>query len=488
MFFFFIVQFFQGKKMNPALISPPFLSLGFSLLSLLFLFIFRANQNYFQSFFEPETKSLMTSQSTFIILLVILGPFFFYLLRRARRKIIISLLFYLLFGAGIFFSIYLRYSFPLPSRHQKLSYLKAKEIEKRVILIELEGLSFDFIIPLVNKGKLPNFSWFMERGSWGRLKNFTPSDPFILNASFETAKLPAKHRQISSVRYRLLNFKSEIEVTPRFILFNLLTRTGLVKIKTSNPISKSKDIWSILSENKATYLKNDSLFPQVPEEPNPRVEKAFKTFYEDLLEEKDPLLNILRNSFSSDCEQEDLIFKRKIQEQPQLTYFHLHGLNLVEKFFYKYSFPELFGNVDQEKINRYGSVISRYYEFYDQIIGKYLAALRENELLVIFSTHGIEPLPLWKRVIEWFFGNPEVSGYHEYAPDGVIFFYGKEIVEGNHIEKIDLIDLVPTLLNYLSLPVGRDMDGVVISSIFNDEFKTENPVLYISSYEEIVIR
>jgi arylsulfatase A-like enzyme len=45
-----------------------------------------------------------------------------------------------------------------------------------------------------------------------------------------------------------------------------------------------------------------------------------------------------------------------------------------------------------------------------------------------------------------------------------------------------LVDIVPTLLNYLGLPVGKDMDGIVNSSIFLNEYK--NPVLYISSYED----
>ena len=51
-----------------------------------------------------------------------------------------------------------------------------------------------------------------------------------------------------------------------------------------------------------------------------------------------------------------------------------------------------------------------------------------------------------------------------------------------------LIDIAPTLLNYLGLPVGKDMDGIVNSSIFMERFKLGNPVLYISSYEEIAIK
>ena len=112
-----------------------------------------------------------------------------------------------------------------------------------------------------------------------------------------------------------------------------------------------------------------------------------------------------------------------------------------------------------------------------------MAAKKDDELLVVFSSHGTEALPLWKQIFEWFFGDPDISAYHENAPDGTIFMIGKDIAMGRNIEEMQLIDVAPTLLHYLGLPVGKDMDGIVNSSIFVEEFKSE-PVLYISSYEE----
>ena len=53
---------------------------------------------------------------------------------------------------------------------------------------------------------------------------------------------------------------------------------------------------------------------------------------------------------------------------------------------------------------------------------------------------------------------------------------------------MNLIDMAPTLLNYMGLPVGKDMDGIVCTSIFVETFKTENPILYITSYEETSVR
>ena len=110
------------------------------------------------------------------------------------------------------------------------------------------------------------------------------------------------------------------------------------------------------------------------------------------------MFEIVRRAFFADFVFEDQVIQKKNETQPQIVYFMLKGLNEVERHFYKYTFPDLFGNIEQDEINRYSSVIERYYQFYDDIIGKYLASRKEDELLVVYSPHGIEPLPLWKRV------------------------------------------------------------------------------------------
>ncbi|MFQ6037419.1 MAG: alkaline phosphatase family protein, partial [Candidatus Aminicenantales bacterium] len=277
------------------------------------------------------------------------------------------------------------------------------------------------------------------------------------------------------------------EVAPRFIFFGQFLRTGLLSRRPVRPSGRSKDIWAVLKDNKTQFLLKTwpGIYAVAPSE---KAETRFNLLYKDLKDDTGLPVNILRMAFFTDFEFEQQILEEKTRTQPQIVFFMLNGLDLVENYFYKYSFPELFGNIAQDEIDRYSSVIERYYQFYDGIIGRYLASLKEDDLLVVFSPHGIEPLPLWKRVVEWIVGNAEISAYHDLAPDGVVFFYGKQILRGKNVQGMRLVDIAPTLLNYLGLPVGKDMDGVVFSSIFKEEFKLENPVLYISSYEEHAIK
>lgn len=484
---FFAIQFFSGKKAQIAIVSPSFLSLSFSFLTLLFLVIFRANQDYFLFFFDARQRSLLLTQMLTLLSLALLGPAAFFIFHRYKKKPFFFWFYFALLVLGMVFAFAQRWRYPLPQSTSKQFPLLGKKVEKKITIVGLEGLSFDFIIPLIPEAKLPNFSWLMDNGSSGRLINFSPNEPITLNASFNSGKFPAYHRQLSISRYRLGKMKEEMEIVPRFILFKQLVRVGFLKISPFQPVSQTKDIWQILERNRISYVKRD--WPYALENPKPsqKAEKLLGNLFNNPSLSNDDYILLAKNAFIRDCAYEELAAEEKNRLQPQIFYLLLDGLDTVQTYFYKYSFPQQFGDIDQEHLDKYGPIIKKYYEFCDGLVGKYLTGLKEDELLVVFSPHGTEPLPLWKRFVERILGNPNVSAHHEFAPDGAVFFYGKGVVRGQNMEAMRIVDVAPTLLYYLGLPVGRDMDGIVRSPLFVKEFIAENPVIYISSYEEFQI-
>ena len=48
--------------------------------------------------------------------------------------------------------------------------------------------------------------------------------------------------------------------------------------------------------------------------------------------------------------------------------------------------------------------------------------------------------------------------------------------------RASLVDLAPTILYFLGLPVGRDMDGFARIDLFKPAFTSDKPVTYIPSY------
>jgi predicted AlkP superfamily phosphohydrolase/phosphomutase len=63
----------------------------------------------------------------------------------------------------------------------------------RVIVIGLDGGTFDLILPWVREGHLPAFKRLMEEGTWGRLKSTLPPMTGPAWSSFITGKNPGKH-------------------------------------------------------------------------------------------------------------------------------------------------------------------------------------------------------------------------------------------------------------------------------------------------------
>ena len=69
----------------------------------------------------------------------------------------------------------------------------------------------------------------------------------------------------------------------------------------------------------------------------------------------------------------------------------------------------------------------------------------------------------------------------------IFFFYGKNIFREKNIEGMRLVDIAPSILYYLGLPVSKDMDGIVRSSLFQRDFTADNPIFTISSYEDYAL-
>jgi hypothetical protein len=483
---FFIVQFFTGKRFAIKAVSSSFLAVSFALLIIVFLLVLWENMSYFRSFLDAGTAGRLRAQAIILAALAALAGAALYAARR-YKKVFPLTVYFLVFALGSVVAVSQRAKYPAGDADARAGRLEARRIDRNVVLVGLDGLSLDFIFPLIAEGKLPNFSWLVENGTWGKLETTSPTESFILNHSLMTGKLPAKHRQLSLNSYRLFYGKYKLDVTPRFILFKQMVRLGLLKALPGSPPRATKDLAFIIEANGSRALDLASSVRAAREKPDPRAEKAFGLAFKVEPSERNRLLALARNAFTEDWELEDSAFAEKGRMQPGFFHLLLDGLNTVEAYFYKYSNPEQFGSINQEEISQYGPVISRYYEYYDQIIGKYLASLKDDELLVVYSSFGVEPLPLWKRFVEWILGNPDVSAYHEDTPAGVVFFYGKGIEKRNTMEGMKIVDIAPTILYFLGLPVGKDMDGIVQSPVFVREFTAENPIFYIGSYEETEI-
>ncbi len=66
------------------------------------------------------------------------------------------------------------------------------------------------------------------------------------------------------------------------------------------------------------------------------------------------------------------------------------------------------------------------------------------------------------------------TGHHHMV--GIVGLKGPDVREGIQLDEASLLDLAPTILHYLGLPVPAHMDGRVLTNAFTDTFNAENPV------------
>ena len=72
---------------------------------------------------------------------------------------------------------------------------------------------------------------------------------------------------------------------------------------------------------------------------------------------------------------------------------------------------------------------------------------------------------------------------HEGAPDGFLMAYGGPVVRSRQMPRGSVVDIVPTVLYFLGLPIGRDMDGYARTDLFQPSFTKERPITLIPTYD-----
>ena len=75
-----------------------------------------------------------------------------------------------------------------------------------------------------------------------------------------------------------------------------------------------------------------------------------------------------------------------------------------------------------------------------------------------------------------------MTGTHESAPDGFLLAYGTNVASGQ-FPRGAIVDLAPTVLYYMGVAVGRDMDGFARTDLFVPAYVFEHPVKYVASHE-----
>jgi hypothetical protein len=474
---------------------------------------------------EPPTQDQMTRGA--LILVVASTLFVFVGLSRAqfgRRGRMWNALFVTLIAAGsIMLPLGLRGRGVQPPGNARLIDTGAEpaadfgtpERAGHVTLVAIDAGSLDFITSATAEGRLPNFGRILDAGAVLHLATLHPTASDAVWAAVATGKLPQKNGIRSAGVYRLARGGVPIQLLPQHCFAHELVRLGFVmgEAHTSAAL-RSRPLWSILSTLGISvgivgwpltypapvvrgYLVSDiyhrlASTPSGIDDPSavypPDIQAEAAGALESAEQEGADLPGALVDGRLEMAGRIDHAYDRiaralATSRSTRVTMIRYQSLDPIGHYFLRYATPSEFGDVTDEERRRLGSVLQQHYAVIDEAIGRAIAALGPDDLLLVVSGYGMQPLGLAKRLLERVIGDADLNGTHEAAPDGFLMAYGAPVAKTRLLARASVVDVVPTLLYFLGLPIGRDMDGYARPDLFQRSLTDERPITFIPSYD-----
>ena len=75
---------------------------------------------------------------------------------------------------------------------------------------------------------------------------------------------------------------------------------------------------------------------------------------------------------------------------------------------------------------------------------------------------------------------PTTSGHHRLQ--GIIGLYGRGVKRGGKIASAGLVDVLPTILRLLDVPIAQDLEGRIIADALDAGFLESRPAAGVATY------
>jgi predicted AlkP superfamily phosphohydrolase/phosphomutase len=384
----------------------------------------------------------------------------------------------------------------------------------RVVMLLLDGASLDYVLPRVAEGRLPAFSRLLDRAAVMDLATIRPTQPDPVWAAVATGMYPSKNGVRSAASYFARHDTRPVDLLPDYCFSRALVHLGFIRDQPNAATTwRARPLWSIASqagvsvgvarwpltypaEDVNGFIVSDRFHQLVgsiaefdraasPRDVLPELERAFTE------PEANPDPQLVVNPMAEGTPEasawrRDRMYSRAMRTlaermAPRLTALRYDGLDTVGHYYLRYTQPRSFRDVPEEERRRFSQVIDRYYAFVDEEVGVALDGIRPGDLLLIVSGFGMQPVSPLNATIGRLLRTANISGTHERAPDGFLIAYGSAAEPGRR-QRGSIVDVTPTVLYFLGLPVARDMDGFARADLFTRAFTAERPIVFIPSY------
>ena len=399
------------------------------------------------------------------------------------------------------------------------SWSEPSRDQSRVLMLLLDGASLDYLSLATAEGRLPNFGRILDSGAAMHLATLRPTQPGPVWATVATGQYPPRHGVISTSTYEVGPDLPRLELLPDHCFAQALVYLGfLVESPASSAELRSRPLWSVLSGQGIPvgivgwalthpvqpirgFMVSDRFHLMADPRFDPLAAEA--AYPEEVVSIGASAMREVSgrgvlNTTAADAEGalappaeaapiwQDRVYRRIANdlrahfEDVRLLAVRYRGLDLAGHNFLPAQIPLPLIGLGSDR----GDAVSleAYYRQVDDEIGAALDLLGPDDLFLVVSGFGMEPVSATKRILARIVGDPDATGTHENAPDGFLLAYGRQVEPGRHTRG-SLVDVAPTVLYYLGVPVARDIDGVARADIFTAAFTETRPITFVASYE-----
>lgn len=331
------------------------------------------------------------------------------------------------------------------------------EENPRVLILGIDGLEWDILDRYFEQGRLPALKKLVKEGASGRLKTVSAASPEIWT-SVATGRLPAVHgihgyTDTSDIRKVKAFWNILSEYGKRVILMNWWCTYPAEEIDGVNISSNA--LRGNFGRKLPAVIYPDSRCPELSaimldKEENPPPAYLMRSTLEKYLWEVDF----------------ERAARHLIAEPWSLFALYFHQIDFAS---HKWT-AEVFRKdrdgfvkvASDEKAGELWKTIEFYYENMDRMVSEFMGCAGAGPLVVVLSDHG------------WAYDGRQ----HNHRPDGVVIFHGPNVKEGYRIEGASVLDVLPTVMWFMGLPISKEMDGKHLLDVFSEQSEAR----YVESY------
>jgi predicted AlkP superfamily phosphohydrolase/phosphomutase len=262
----------------------------------------------------------------------------------------------------------------------------------KVLIIGLDGATWDLIKPWAEEGKLPTFKKLMGEGAWGELESTLPPLSPAAWTSVFTGVTPLKHNIWSFVKQKKDSYfirpisSMDLKATP---LWELLSHNGIRSVFLNIPFAYPPSRFNgIITTGLGTPSKNSDF--SYPNNVKDEILNKFPNYNVDFNEEK--ILLSKDKSFIIDeisvttkaCIDVFKYFYEREKELSRVFSIVLRSLDVIQHYFW-----------DKEEI------IFKFYRQADEFLNWCIENKEDNDILLICSDHGFRGIKKKIYVNDW---------------------------------------------------------------------------------------